>query len=755
MRVIAENESSSGHVNIPFLTNKPQIDGVYSEQEWIHTTSIELPFISRPFENLPAPVNTQVKVFETGTDLYILFIASDPDPQKIRAFLRDRDASFGDDLVGVKLDPYNDGRLAYEFYVNPLGVQVDAIENEMTGGNSSSWNGIWQSAGKLTPTGFTVEMKIPLRILNFEETQGVKTWGIEFVRFYPRSDSYRLSHVPFDRNNSCNLCQMGSAKGFKDAKQANNLAVVPTLVVGKSREREPTQTNDWDEQSNQELGLDVNWSITPEVSLSGTLNPDFSQVEADSAQLNINNSFALFFGERRPFFVENADYFSSFQNLIYTRNINAPDYGAKITGRIDKHSFGFFVANDTSTGFLVPGNLGSDVVQLDEKSINVASRYRFDYSNDLSVGILSTVRSSSSYENMLASLDVRYRISDTDTLRAQVATSSTQYPELLQNEFCDNDCIEQEDFSESALRTQNNEKFTGRSTQLQYNRETENYYVTARHTNIDSEFRADLGFISNVDTRKSVVGGGYNWREEDSWYNRIRLRGDWDITHNDNGELIEREIEAYASLRGDYQTNIEVGVVKRGRVGLRDNPSLLAIVGNTTRFNEVSHSLNFRTTPNQTLFYRFFVRKGDRVDLDNNRLGDQNYFEQAVEVNVGKHFRFELKHARSRLAADQQALFDAHLYDLRSTYQFDPRQFVRLVINYSDIDRNQRNYTFDVDANSQNLGIQFLYSYKVNPLTKFFIGLSQGSIDNDDLTSISVNSQSVFMKFSYAWLPSF
>lgn len=750
--VLAE---SSNHIAIPFLNKQVIIDGSYTKDEWAQSENFQLQYITRPFETLPAPVKTEVYVFESGTNLYVLFVATDPDPRQIRAFLRDRDASFGDDLVGVKIDPYNDGRLAYQFYVNPLGVQADSIENEMTGSDSASWNGIWESSGQLTETGFVVEMKIPLRLLNFEESEGVKNWGIEFVRFYPRSDSYRLSHVPFDRNNSCKLCQMGVAKGFKQAKQTNNLAIVPTLVLGQGRSRDLSDSTLWDKQDNQDFGVDVNWSITPEVSLTGTLNPDFSQVEADAAQLNINNTFALFFGERRPFFVENADYFSTNQNLIYTRNINAPDYGAKITGRVDKHSIGFFVANDQTTGFLVPGNLGSSVAQLEETSVNFASRYRYDYTDNLSVGVLSTLRSSDSYQNLVLSLDLRYRITEKDTLRVQLARSDTDYPDFLQADFCENDCQQQDDFSEAALRTQNADGFAGQSMRVFYDRETDNYYINARHTKTDADFRADLGFVSTIDTRKSVIGGGYNWRKADSWWNRIRLRSDWDITHNESGELIEKEFEGYVSIRGNWQTQVEVGTVKRDRVGLRDNPASLAISGNTTRFSEMSHSFFLRTTPNQLFSYRMFVRKGDRVDLANNRLGDQSYFEHEVELNLGKHFRFEIEQTRSRLDANNQALFDAQIYDMRGTYQFDPRQFVRLVVSYSDVDRNQSNYIDDVDANSRNIGLQFLYSYKVNPLTKFFVGLSHGATDNDDLVKLTANNQSVFMKFSYAWLPDF
>ena len=741
--------------DIPLINKAPMIDGVYDPKEWAGSKEVNLPFITRPFEDLPSPVDTQVRIFEDGNAVYVVFIATDQEPNKIRAFLRDRDNSSGEDLVGIKFDTFNDGRLAYNFFINPLGVQSDSIENEMTGNESGSWNGIWESAGQLTETGFVVEAKIPLRLMNFEQTNEEKKWGIEFVRFYPREDYYRISSVPYDRDNACELCQIGTAIGFETAKQQDNLAIVPTLVLGKARTRDPVVTNDWDNASNEELGLDINWGITPEVTLTGTLNPDFSQVEADAAQLNINNTFALFFSERRPFFVENTDYFSSTQNFIYTRNINAPDYGAKITGRVHNHSLGVFVANDETTNFLIPGNLGSSVASLNEKSQNFAGRYRYDYSDDLSVGFLSTARSSDSYQNILASLDIRYRLTDKDTIRAQISRSDTEYPEFLKDEFCDNECEESEDFSETALRTEFDEKFSGQSIQLSYDRDTDDYYIDARHNETDSDFRADLGFISNVDHKKSVIGGGYFWRNDDDWWNQVRLKGDWDITHNDNDELIEREIEGYLSLSAVYQSFAEIGMRERTRVGLRHDPSSLAITDNTTRFNEASHSFYAETTPNQIFSVSMFVRKGDAVDLPNNRLGKQTFIEQSVEANIGRHLRVEFERQRSRLEVNDLPLFDAHLYDFRATYQFDTRQFFRVVLNYANIDRNQDNYTFEVDENSKNLGVQLLYSYKVNPLTKYFIGFSQGAFDNDDLNSLEIDSQSIFVKFSYAWLPHF
>lgn len=756
-REVADKASESAHipnpVSIPFLQQQVSIDGSLDDQEWHGAKELELNFVTRPFPEQSPSVRTKAFAFENGTDLYVAFIAYDPNPDEIRAFMRDHDKGFGNDQVGVKIDPYNDGRLAYQFFVNPFGVQSDSIQNGMTGGESESWDGIWESSGRITEEGFVVEMKIPLRLMNFEETEGQKLWGFEFVRFRPRSVSYRFSNVPFDRDNSCALCQMGEAVGFAKAEQTNNLAVVPTIVLGKQQSRDPIAQTDWQDDSSFEPGVDVKWNVTPEITLSGTLNPDFSQVEADAGRLTLNNTFALSFGERRPFFVENADYFSTFKNLIYTRIINAPDYGAKVTGREDEHSFGVFVANDDTTNFLIPGNLGSRVARLDEKSLNFAGRYRYDYSDDLSLGMLSTIRHSDSYNNAVVSVDFRYRLNQNDSFKGQFTRTQTEYPEFLQSMFCSNGCQQKEDYSEIALRTEETDKFSGQSSHIFYDRNTEDYFIYANHRRVNAGFRADLGFISNIDSTKSVLGGGYFWRNQDSWWTQITVKGDWDITHNYNGELLEREIEAKASIEGAYQSKIEVEALKRSLVGQRHDPSSLAIDGNTSLFEEVSHAMFFKTSPSEVWSFDVFTRKGDRVDYANNRLGKQTFIKKALQLNLGIHFRLELQHRHSRLEADEQPLFSAHLYDLRSTYQFDPKQFLRLVVSYSDVDRNQDNYSFDVQQNSRDLGLQLLYSYKVNPLTKLFVGYSQDAFDNDDLNSLKANNRSVFMKLSYGWLP--
>jgi hypothetical protein len=739
-------------LDIPNIAGEIKIDGELDDKHWQQAKELELNYVTRPFENTRPPVTTKVKMFENGHTLYVAFIAQDPNVENISAFYRDRDGIWSNDLVGIKLDTFNDSRLAHQFFVNPLGIQADSIENEMTGRESDSWDGIWESAGKIVADGYQVEMAIPLRILNFEEGDEHKVWGAELVRYYPRTDRLRISNMPLDRNNSCNLCQMGSIAGFKQAKQGKNLALVPTLVMGKGQSRDLEETLEWDDSDNTEVGLDVKWGITPEISLQATLNPDFSQVEADVAQLSINDTFALFFDEKRSFFLENSDYFSSNYNLVYTRNVGAPDYGAKVTGRIDQHTFGLFVANDESTTFLVPGNLGSSIASFEEESLNLALRYRYDLSDKLSIGWTSTLRDAEGYHNYVNGIDAKYQLTDNDTFRAQILRSDTQYPIDLYKEFCDNDCQQEDDYSETAIRLKKTEDFSGKAYIVSYSHEQRNWDVSLRRNSRGAGIRTDLGFGSLADRHQSVIGGGYNWFSENSWWNRIRLSGDWDISHNDNGELIEKEAEAYLSVNGQHQSFFRVGLVKRDKVGLRDNPSNLSITNNSTLFTEQMGSFYFEMRPSPAWYISTFSRFGDHIDYDNNRLGKQLLVRPTINWNLGKSLQFKLRHTYQDFEVDNQQLFTANLSDFRATYQFDQRQFLRLILVYSDIERNQQNYTFDVDSNSKGLGMQLLYSYKLNPLTKFFVGYSDSSYQDDVVTSLTKSERSVFMKVSYAWL---
>lgn len=745
--------SVQANINVPFsTTHNVEIDGVVSANEWSHANRLDVNNVMRPFNNVRAPVDTTVHFFEDGQNFYILFEAFDSSPERIQARLVDRDLIWGDDIVGIKIDTFNDGRLAYQFFVNAFGIQSDAIQNEMTGNESDSWNTIWQSQGKITDEGYIVEFAIPLSTMNFSQSDAEKTWGVEFVRFYPREHMYRISHIQYDRNNACDLCQMQPVKGFAQAEQGDAIELISTIVGGYSQTRDVSPQSDWVGERGQEIGLDINWGITPEISLQGTLNPDFSQVESDSAQVSVNNTFALFFPEKRPFFVENADYFTSMLNLVYTRNINAPEYGIKLTGRLAQHSLGVFFANDETTNFLVPGNLSSRVTTLESQSNNMALRYRYDVNRDLSLGIVSTLREANDYHNYVLGVDSKWTPTDTDNIRIQYVHSDTEYPQDLYQQFCDDDlCNEQDAFSEAALRTQYGESIGGSAFRLDYRRNTENYSIRIGHFDNEANFRGDLGFVSRVDRRTSVIGGGYTWRSDEAWWNRLRLRGDWDIHHDDNGDLLEKEIEAFFSINAKYDTFIDFGHTRRQRVGLRQDPSILRVSGNTTLFDEYFNRLIIETRPTADLELSQRFSQGEQIDFANNRVGDRFVSDSSLEYQFNRHLKLNTGYEFVKLDAAGENVFTAKVMQGRMTYQFDAKQFVRLIVDVSEVVRNTDNYIDDVTPYYKDMGVQLLYSYKVNPLTKFFLGYSDAGFQDESMERLTRNERSLFFKISYAY----
>ncbi|MDJ0813398.1 MAG: carbohydrate binding family 9 domain-containing protein, partial [Woeseiaceae bacterium] len=193
-------------IELPSTTREIRIDGVLEESEWTDATRVSIAYETEPNENIPARVPTTAYVVENGESLFVAFDARDPDPDAIRAFLRDRDAAWDDDYVGIILDTYGDERRAFEFYANPLGVQMDLTRDDVNGNEDWSWNAIWDSAGRINEGGFVVEMEIPLSQLRFTQRDGAQEWSVDLGRSYPRDQSYWLSNNPNDRNINCYLC---------------------------------------------------------------------------------------------------------------------------------------------------------------------------------------------------------------------------------------------------------------------------------------------------------------------------------------------------------------------------------------------------------------------------------------------------------------------------------------------------------------------------------------------------------------------
>ncbi len=711
---------------IPRTSVRPAIDGEVGPAEWAAATRVTLGIEFSPSENIPAAVQTQALIMEDGETLYVAFIAQDPDPSQIRAFYRDRDQISGTDYVGVSLDTFNDEARSFDFIVSPLGVQYDATNDDLTGNEDASWNALWDSAGQITDTGYVTEMAIPFKQLRFRSGSDLKTWGVRFVRDYPRDRRYRFSNVPQDRNISCLVCQYSKASGLESVQPGRNLEIIPTLTAAGVRSRPNPAVDRWsDLDTDTDAGADLRWGINQDNYLNATLNPDFSQVEADSAQLEINNTFSLFFPEKRTFFLDGANYFNSPLNLVHTRNIADPDYGVKLTGRAGRHSYGVLQASDTATSFMIPTNDASSVASLGSTGSDVSVlRYRQDVLQNSSIGTVLTHRAGGDYSNTVAGVDGRWRLGGSDVINLQLLRSQSEYPLAVQTRYGQDDRLSDETLL------------------LEYRHNDRRWDLWAEYVDYGKDFRADMGFINRVDYTRSTLRVGHTWRfEAGSFFDRIRIAGDWDQTFDQAGLELEEETEVFLEMNGPYQSEIN---------GLFGGSSTY---WNGQYFDEQFNQLSVSARPNSALRLQMLVRIEDIVDFANTRLGKSKRYSPEISYQAGRHLELGIEHTHQTFDVQGGRLFTADLTDLRMTYQFNVRSFLRFVVQYGDTERDKSLYVRPVQALSREMTTQLLYSYKLNPQTLFYLGYSDAGFQNDDLNTIETSNKTVFAKFSYAWQP--
>jgi hypothetical protein len=727
---VAEVASSRvASLAIPHSKETVQIDGVLDDAIWRTALALPLTFETYPRENQTPEVETIAYLVEDGDQLLIAFDARDPDPASIRAYLRDRDSAFNDDFVGVVLDTFNDQRRAFEFFVNPLGVQMDLINDGVNGSESSSWDAIWDSAGRVNERGFAAEIAIPFSQLRFPRTEGDQTWGIDVLRFRPRGQRARISNNRQDRNVNCYLCQFGKFTGFANAEPGKALEVVPTLTAMRTDSAQPAPAPAGDLEPGDfetEAGLGVRWGITPDLTLDVTFNPDFSQVEADVAQLEENTTFALSYPETRPFFLEGQDFFSGPLQAVYTRTVADPDAGAKFTGRTGKNTIGVFATNDTITNLLLPGPFGSQTTSLDQDTEAFVGRYARGFGRTSQIGALVTSRQGDGYSNEVAGFDGRYFMNDNSTLRFQYLDSRTEYPAAVATQFGQA------------------EELDGDAWRVEYRYGSRNWFAQAWHQDLDPAFRADSGFIGRVDLVQDRVQMNRTfYADPGAWYTEWGVGFQSARSETTDGQFINRNFQPYVSFEGPMQSYAELGG------GTREE------YWNGAIYDLQGLFMYGQFRPRSGLNINMQLQNGEQIDFANSRLAEARGYRPQIDWNATRHLLVRLRYSADRLSTKEGAtIFDAKLTDLRLTWQFNVRSFVRLTLQDQDIERNVAAYVNPAtDPRTESLASQLLYSYKLNPQTVLFAGYSDSSIDDILTGNLEMTGRTLFFKLSYAWTP--
>jgi len=703
-------------------TDSIKIDGVLDDAGWQGATVVDLAFEWFPGNNVTPPVKTEALVTFDSDNLYVAFKADDPEPAAIRANLMDRDQLrqfVQDDHVGFTIDTFNDERRGFQFRVNPRGVQVDGVFSEIDGAENFSWDAIWASEARITDTGYVVEIAVPFRQLRFARTSGPQTWGLEAFRNYPRSVRHRISSKYTDRSKDCTLCQENKLDGFEGIAPSRNIELTPTVTAARSDAIDSFPNGDLrDGDEEFDPGITARWGITPNMNLSATINPDFSQVEADALQLDVNTRFALFFPEKRPFFLEGADLYLTPLQAVFTRTVAEPSWGIKLNGKEGKDTYGFFVARDDLTNLILPGNQGSRQTFLDESVLEGVFRYRRDIGTRSTVGVLYTGRegqNDADYHNRVGGLDGFFRFTESDTMRVQYLNSSTLYPEVIARRF-----------------GQDTDPFSGDAFSLQYDHFDKVWRGFVRYVDLDPNFRADSGFIPRVDVRTSE--GRYErifYGTKESWYAQASVGARGLRTEDHSGLLTDQNLEVFGSLNGPKQSIFEASV--------QQNKEFF----NGTTFELDRQELLFQFDPTKRVRLALFTRLGDEIDLATGRLGDTVVVNPAVGLRLGTGLNIQLEYVRQTLDVGNQRAFDVDLAESRIVYQFNVRTFVRAILQYQDFTRGSNN--------EQDIFGQFLFSYKINPQTVLFAGYTdtQAGVNEIDFTQ---TGRSFFLKVGYALL---
>ena len=297
-----------------------------------------------PGDGVPASVETTVYLSYDARHLYAVFICKD-DPAKIRANMTKREAIMGDDIVGLLLDTYHDGRRAYQFLVNPHGIQLDGVATEGQD-DDYSYDTLWQSDGRLTKDGYVVVIAIPFKSLRFSNAP-TQTWGVAVTRSVPRANE--LSFWPYiTRRISGFGQQLATLEGLTGISPGRNLQIIPYGDFAAARVVDDAGVRVT--ESSARAGLDGKAVIKDALTVDMTVNPDFSQVESDEPQVTVNQRFEVFFPEKRPFFIENAGYFETPQNLFFSRRVADPGVGVRLTGKARGWAFGVLGVNDEEPG---------------------------------------------------------------------------------------------------------------------------------------------------------------------------------------------------------------------------------------------------------------------------------------------------------------------------------------------------------------------------------------------------------------------
>jgi len=506
--------------NVPKIAAAVRIDGRVDDEAWKDATVLKDFYQTSPGDNIAPSKPTEVLLMYDEKHLYVAFRCWD-ERDKIRATVAKRDNVFGEDNVRMWLDTYNDQRRAYILGFNPFGIQQDGIYTEGQGADFSV-DIVMESKGVIEEWGWSVEVKIPFKSLRYSAGKG-KFWGFNAARNIDRFNDEFDQWLPDDRNISGFLIKHGKITGLDGIKYERTLEIAPSVTIAQSGIRKTTIPNAGysrfgrfdpifnpiglqdpgrfvNDPVKPEYGLNLKYTLSPNVTLDAAINPDYAEIEADAPVVTANQRFPIFFEEKRPFFLEGKEIFDSPLSPFYSRTIVDPDVAAKLTGKTGKTSFGFLVASDNAPGNYSEderGELNACIAArqfdpnrrcgieefVDENALFSVLRVKRDVGKEDNFGFFATARMFPKNRNFTGGFDGTMKLNPKTVMKFQVLATHSR------KNFYDPDT------DSAAYRTGNG---FGYYWSLDYTTDRHGWYAEA--VGRTSDYRADAGFTRRTDS---------------------------------------------------------------------------------------------------------------------------------------------------------------------------------------------------------------------------------------------------------------
>lgn len=704
------------------------LDGKLDDAVWGRVKPFDEFWELFPQDKVAARVRTEARFAYDKAALYVAVKAFDPDLSQLREPFARRDNVLADqDMIVLFVDPVGTRKFAHFFRVNPRGSVGDGLYNEDSGSEDFSPDIEFEVVTGRFEGGWTAEFRIPFSSLRYGDPPS-STWSVLVFRNYPRDQRYRIASAPLPREQNCFICLNNPLTGLDDLPSARHLQVTPNVTVRSTRDR---IRGEGDRKDSEVVpSLDIKWRPRPDTIVDATINPDFSQVELDTPQLAGNTQFALFFPEKRPFFLEGADILQAPFNALYTRSVTDPSWGARVTQRSDKFDGTALFSRDDGGGLvLLPNAYNTGFARQDFKSLATFARGRWQVGG-MTAGVLATDRTledNRGYNRVLGP-DLAWFPSAEHRVRAQLLESwTTAHPDARGS-------------------LQRGPETRGHAAIVDWRFTNPRFEQYLAYEDVGDDFRTDNGFFGQNAYRRLYSETGVKF--VGLWgFNDVipYLNAEYKTDREDN--LLYQQAHLGVKLGLPRATTLSFEVRPNDQVAVRPG-------GGVRKRDQLWVSIDSNPASWWSKLYSE-IAFGERVDVSNNRLGRGAYI--GVTSNFRPHPRLELEYRIDNDWIDSiesvegsKRILAQRSQQVLALWHFSARDSLRTIWQSGFVRRAPSLWEQPVSAREKSDTLSVVYGHRRGLHFTVYVGATIGRTEDAD-AGFRRHQSEVFAKGSWTF----